>query len=496
MVVDYAYLDHRVLIVPEAALHLVTNSSPVKAPAPLTDATRGARSRGLLHARSVRVALVLALLCAVGLLLLIDHSFTELQRVNTQRQTVQVVRSTLDGLMDNLSAAQANERGYLLAGEDQDADAFDDARSRIEDLLKQLDIRTAGIPLRASRLSAFKKVVSQEVEDMSHAVELRRVGKGEVATFSTTSAVSDKQTEELQTLGDQLRSEADALIAIQSVDFTRRILVSRLAFIACVLAVLIGFMLYVQQRYRLREADLQRHEMLRTERDRLEALVAERTRDLAELATHLQRAVERERAQLARALHDELGALMTAAKLDLARLQSRLPPGRDDLVGPLRQLKDTLNDAIALKRRITEQLYPTTLRNLGLTAALDILVRNFGQHAGLPVSARLETVALDGDAELTVYRLVQEALTNAAKHAHAQHLQVTLEQVGAEVRVSVADDGVGFDPQARHHGTHGLAGIRHRLWACGGQLRIQSAPGHGTELAARIPSGNASPSEV
>lgn len=474
----------------------MTEPTSARALAPLPDPTRRPRARGILHARSFRVALALALLCAVGLLLLIDHSFTELERVNTQRQTVQVVRSTLDGLMDNLSAAQANERGYLLAGEDRDAEAFDDASSRIEDLLKQLDIRTVGIPLRASRLRAFKKVVSQEVEDMTHAVELRRAGKGEVATFSTTSAVSDKQSEELQTLGDQLRSEADALIAVQSVDFTRRILVSRLAFIVCVLAVLIAFVLYVQQRYRLREADLQRHEMLRTERDRLEALVAERTRDLAELATHLQRAVERERAQLARALHDELGSLMTAAKLDLARLQSRLPPGRDDLAQPLRQLKDTLNDAIALKRRITEQLYPTALRNLGLTAALEILVRNFERHAGLPVTAKLEAVALDGDAELTVYRLVQEGLTNAAKHAHASHLQVTLEQVGAEVHVSVADDGAGFDPHTRHHGTHGLAGIRHRLWACGGQLRIQSAPGHGTELAADIPSGNGPPSQV
>lgn len=496
MVIDYTYLDHRLFILPESPAPIVTPSPTVPALKPLPDPSRRPGLRALMRLRSFRAVLALALLCAVGLMFLIDHSFAELQRVNNQRQNVQIVRSTLDGLMDNLSAAQSSERGYLLAGEDQDAKAFDDARNRIQDLIKQLDVKAEGIPLRASRLRDFKKVVNQEVEDMTHAVELRRAGRGEVATFSTTSAVSDQQSQELQTLGDKLRSETDALIAIQSVDFNRRILVSRLAFIVCVLAVLIAFVLYVQQRYRLREADLQRHELLRTERDRLEAVVAERTRDLAELATHLQRAVERERAQLARALHDELGSLMTAAKLDLARLQSRLPTGREDLSGPLLQLRDALNEAIALKRRITDQLYPTTLRNLGLNAALEILVHKFEQYAGIPVVAKLDTVALDGDAELTVYRLVQEGLTNAAKYAQATRLQVVLEQVGDEVRVSVADDGAGFDPAERHHGTHGLAGIRHRLWACGGKLSIRSAPGAGTELAARIPSVNPKPSEA
>src|SRR5262249_180937 len=158
-------------------------------------------------------------------------------------------------------------------------------------------------------------------------------------------------------------------------------------------------------------ATLERHtdeeaRRIESERDRLEAEVTARTRQLKELAQHLQTIREDERSRLARELHDELGALLTAAKLDPARLKSRsgksTPP---EIVERIAHLNETLNGGIALKRRIIEDLRPSSLSNLGLVAALEILIREFGQRSEIKVSEDLEHVDLGPAAQLTVYRL-------------------------------------------------------------------------------------------
>src|SRR5206468_5393526 len=140
-------------------------------------------------------------------------------------------------------------------------------------------------------------------------------------------------------------------------------------------------------------------EVIQAERDNLEAEVAARTAQLRELALHLQTVREDERSHLARELHDELGALLTAAKLDAARLKSRLgtmmtPEVRERMA----HLNEALNNGIALKRRIIEDLRPSSLSNLGLAAALEILVREFSARMELNVQCELEPVELPASA--------------------------------------------------------------------------------------------------
>jgi len=153
----------------------------------------------------------------------------------------------------------------------------------------------------------------------------------------------------------------------------------------------------------------------------------------------------------------------------------------------LQHLTETLNSGIALKRRIIEDLRPSSLANLGLTASLEILARVFSERSGIEVACSLEPVELDEDRQLTIYRTIQESLTNVGKYAEAKQVDISVRTYSNHVEVEVRDDGRGFDVQTTKPTTHGLAGMRHRVEAAGGRLNVQSRPGQGTRVLATLP---------
>lgn len=206
-----------------------------------------------------------------------------------------------------------------------------------------------------------------------------------------------------------------------------------------------------------------------------------------DLAQHLLRAREDERSRLARALHDELGALLTAAKLDTAGIKARVASVAPEALERLAHLNDTLNSVIALTRQIVEDLRPSSLDLLGLGPALEILACDFSSRGDIHIDCELQAVSLSPQCRLTVFRLVQEALTNITKHAHADLVHLTLAVHGDRAVVTVDDDGVGFDPHCQKSGSYGLVGMRHRIEGDGGRLVIESSPGTGTRLSASLP---------
>jgi len=203
-----------------------------------------------------------------------------------------------------------------------------------------------------------------------------------------------------------------------------------------------------------------------------------------DLATYLQEMREQERGDLARELHDELGSLLTGAKLEVASLQARLGDASGDILQRLGHLSQTINSGIAFSRRVVEGLHPSSLTNLGLTASLEILTREFGLSTGIATDTSFEEVELDEAAQLTVYRVVQESLNNTSKYAGATGAQVALLNCGLDMVVTVRDNGVGFDTAAHGTSSHGLAGMQHRVGACGGQFTVSSVPGAGTLVVA------------
>jgi signal transduction histidine kinase len=217
-----------------------------------------------------------------------------------------------------------------------------------------------------------------------------------------------------------------------------------------------------------------------------------RAEPLDDLASYLQGMREQERAHLARELHDELGSLLTGAKLDVACLQARLGGQSADVDQHLQHLADTLSRGIALKSSIVEGLCPSTLSHLGLVAAVEILAREFAASSGVHVETDLHEVTLDEATQLAVYRLVQEALTNMGKYAASSRAEIVLRKRGGDAVVTVRDNGHGFDVEHLHTSHHGLAAMRHRIEHCGGRLTVDSTAA-GTRIVAVLPAESAPP---
>lgn len=211
--------------------------------------------------------------------------------------------------------------------------------------------------------------------------------------------------------------------------------------------------------------------------------------ELSLLTTFLQTHGEREKASLARELHDALGGILTPVKMDLAWLETRL--GDHPEYGErLRRLGALIDQGIDLKRRIIEDLRPSLLDHLGLGAALhwyvDETTRNAGIECRLQISEDVER--LPPDLEIALYRLVQGCVGNVVRHAGAKTMELSLERVDEGLRLRILDDGVGIaDVDAAKRLSHGLAGMTHRVRSIGGTFDLKSDPGKGTRIDAFVP---------
>ncbi len=234
-----------------------------------------------------------------------------------------------------------------------------------------------------------------------------------------------------------------------------------------------------------------------TERRREAADLQRSRRDLRELSASVVEAREEERRRIARELHDELGQRLTALKIDLTTLAAQTAlPGTDVRVAAMQAM---LDDTLASVRRIASDLRPLMLDDLGLNAAIEWLARDASRRMGIAVHTRLplEEPAVDPRVATALYRMVQEALTNVARHAQAQSVEVALQVRQRQLVLTVADDGVGLPEQAlRRAGSFGLMGLRERAHMLGGQVDIQRRPQGGTMLTVRLPSHPAPATET
>jgi signal transduction histidine kinase len=245
---------------------------------------------------------------------------------------------------------------------------------------------------------------------------------------------------------------------------------------------------------RLLAADAAHREELRAASERhardLETLIEARTRELSTLSSHLQELSEKERSELARNLHDELGGLLTAAKMDLSWLQSRVPD--PTLQERLAQLGAVLDEAMDLKRRVVEDLRPSLLDHFGLPTALRAYVESVCAKAGLRADVALpeDGASISKNASIALFRIVQEGLTNIVRHAGARSVTLTFTMDGEAYRLALGDDGRGFDAtDPGFRWSHGITGMRQRVRALGGRFEIGSRPGAGTTLRVVVPRG-------
>ena len=432
------------------------------------------------------MSMALATLAALLLVGINEVGFRQSNQALIEVRDAQQVRQTLNALLLNVVDAETGQRGYLLTGEPRYREPYDQAVRKVDGQLATLRALYAARPAESAQLSQLTTHVGRKMAEMEMSVRLRKDGKEDAWKFVITTDVGREEMETIRTQAASLIERSDDALRSGQAQIAESLRLARIGIALIAVIALLAFYLYLRQTHALRSIGERQQEALQRERNLLETEVQERTASLAELATHLQDVREHERGHLARELHDELGSLLTAAKLDVARLKSRLADA-PDATQRLQHLTELLNSGIALKRRIIEDLRPSSLGNLGLVASLEILGREFADRAGIQVNMALEPVVLDDARQLTVYRMVQESLTNIGKYAEASEATIVMKDYRTHVTVEVADDGKGFDPQRLRPATHGLAGMRHRVEATQGQLTVTSAPGKGTRVAIMLP---------
>ena len=379
-----------------------------------------------------------------------------------------------------LTDAETNARAFLISEQAADAAAYLQAAKALPAAQEGAFKLIAQVaPERTVSVDKVRTQIGDRLVTLEHWMSLAAAGQRFQAQQLAGSDQGRLRFAELRQEFDQVLGRAAAVQEVARSSLYDAMMLNRAALHGMVLMAVVALVLFMRQ---LRQSDLQ----LAQEQLRLEHQISARTAELRELAGHLVDAREDERGRVARELHDEMGGLLTAMKLEFARLR-RVP----DLPAAARErvagIEARLNDGIALKRRIVENLRPSSLDQLGLCVSLEMLCTDTASNLGIPVHRHLESVSLDKDAELTVYRLVQESLTNISKYANAREVVVNLENVGPHARITVQDNGRGFDAAAVPAGHHGLLGMRVRVESHAGTFTIDSALGRGALIRAELP---------
>jgi signal transduction histidine kinase len=401
--------------------------------------------------------------------------------------TMATARSHIQGLERNILNAEAGRRAYLLSGDSEYRAPYDTALVEIAESLGFLQRHFGADATASAVVKQLSAVIDATRSELTRSMQTLEAGQRKTIAQINRNAVDKEQLDAIRRFSTELLAHESRSVEAGRSSIYQTLMLSRIGVALLSCFSLLALAMYLRQSLALERQRQEAQHLVQAERDRLESEVGQRTAQLTQLTRHLQTAREDERGRLARDLHDELGAFLTSAKLDAARIKARLAGIAPEARERLDHLVETLNSGIAMKRRIIEDLRPSALDNLGLVTALEILAREFADQSGMAVQHTFEPVALEDDAELVVFRLVQEAVTNIAKYAKARRVWIGLAMEDAQVEVSVRDDGVGFDPSLRSSSAHGLVGMRFRVEAEGGHLFVQSAPGQGTLIRVTLP---------
>jgi len=444
------------------------------------------------------IALSIAFLLLAALVIIAEIAQSGQKQIDDRIALSQRRQILLAELLEQLSQAEAGQRGYLLTGDAKYLQPYQSARDRIEPTLDQFgnqfrdsDDRPLGSNEQRNTLRHLRVLIGAKLAELSASLELYGSQGPEQATALVRTDLASSTMNDIRAgaveLREAERNEVNSEITrAERLRLVSRALMGGVALLNIVLLIVSASLLARQAR---RRAELT--EQLANENEELERRVRRRTAELSALSSHLQQLSEKEKAALARELHDELGGLLIAVKMDVSWLQKRSPTAMDpDIQTRWTRVLKVLDDGVDFKRRIVESLRPTLLDNMGLLPAVRWITQETCNRAGLHYTESYPEIEppLADDAAIMVFRLVQEALTNIVKHAHASQVRVEIAMTDTEFTVLVADNGRGIASERRDAvGSHGLATMRHRVRSFGGTLDIEPVSPSGTQLRARLP---------
>lgn len=436
------------------------------------------------------------LLPLVGVLLATFATFTfsevavRAAKANSRGITAVLERlETIVELRALMLDAETAQRGFLLTADPGMLEVFSAAASDIGKVTARLP-NLAAAPNVRSRLDAINALATERLEMANTTMTLAREGRVDEATElvrrGNDKRIMDSFRAEL--LGVELESRAE--LAARQSGQNMWTLWSRIAVVLSCLLIL-GLLVTVtrllaEQVARQRELN----EEAEHEAEVMHQLVAAKTAELSALTSHLQDVTEEEKAELARNLHDELGGLLTAARMDLSWLQNAARHLGDDFKAKLDELEETLSVAMDTKRRVVESLRPALLDHFGLPTALQSYFDDTCKKAELNCTIDFpdDLPALSRESSIALFRIAQESLTNILRHAEAANVTISMGIANDRFRLTIGDDGRGLDlNRPKSGGLHGINGMRHRMQSLGGNFVIASTPGGGTTIEVLLP---------
>lgn len=224
-------------------------------------------------------------------------------------------------------------------------------------------------------------------------------------------------------------------------------------------------------------------ELLKKSSEETEKLIEQ----LQSLAKYTEKAREYERKSIARELHDDLGQALTAVKIDLGIIRQKVAD--HEVVSRIEKLGTLVGQTIKTVQRLTSQLRPEIIDDLGLEAAIEWYTKEFGERNGIEINVAIEPgLVLSPDDSITLFRIMQESLTNIARHARARKVDIALFSDGDAMEMTISDDGVGIqEEQLSSRKSFGLIGMRERANTLGGTFEIRSESGSGTRVILKFP---------
>jgi signal transduction histidine kinase len=450
------------------------------------------------------IALGIAFVLLAALLVISEIAQNGQKQINRLISASQDRQVQLAHLLEQIARAEAGQRGFLLTNDAHYLQPYLAVRDRIEPTLDQFTNgfidgdQLYATPEQREVLRHLRVLVGAKLAELEASLALYQSQGPEQALALVRTDMGSQTMSDIRAAAMTLREAERQTVQREIVRAERLRLVSRalMSGVALVNVCLLVFASMLLARQARRRAELTAQ--LATENEELERRVQNRTAELSALSNHLQQLTEKEKASLARELHDELGGVLIAVKMDVAWLQKRASVGEPEIEARWKRLLELLDEGVDVKRRIVENLRPTLLDNMGLLPAVRWITQETCQHAGLQYveSYPDEELLLTDAAAIMVFRLVQESLTNIVKHAHASAVRVEIAIEQSELVLIIEDDGVGIEPRRRDAiGSHGLATMRHRVRSFGGNLQIDSPAAGGTRVRALLPLARILPPE-
>ncbi|HEY1043370.1 MAG TPA: CHASE3 domain-containing protein [Telluria sp.] len=438
--------------------------------------------------------LLVCMLILIGNAISLSMNLQSLRVSNAAQVTSSRAVDKLQYLNVIVTDAESSLRGYFLSGSEAYLGPWRAAPAEIEAKLGELEALLAGSPSQKRNLAQLRTLLARKIGSLNDTLEVYRHGGLDdivkIASVSDDKAVMD----EIRLLTVIMVEEQNELIAQRGDrfygEYRNAVLIGIGTNVGAILVLLLFYRL-VRDSYSNR---VEAERALQRSNENLESTVAHRTAQLSVLSRHLINVSEVEKAKLARELHDEMGANLTSISMNIMAVTAKLRHSHPELAATLEHARNTLTDTVELKRRIIEDLRPSLLDNLGLSAALDAYCKDFAGATGLECD-----VLIDGQVDqaapsssIAVFRIVQESLNNVAKYASARHVTVHLAREGGMLALEVADDGIGIDVDAvAKPKSHGLVGMRERALLLGGTFAVERGVNDvGTRVCAQVPLGN------